>query len=204
MDLEKAYDRVDGKAHWNVLKIYGVGRHLMKGIKAFYREANACVKVYEELSDSFAIGVGVRQGCVMLPLLFNIFMDGCMRKMKAEVGKIRARIKLNGVDWSVAACLFADDTVLLEESERELQRAVDQFHSVCSRRKLRVNAGNSKVMVSDRKEVKVVNSGNPNWVNVPADERCEIVLGGERMEVIRVEVFRNSIKMEGEVREREL
>ncbi len=55
----------------------------MKGIKAFYREANACVKVDGELSDCFAIRVGVRQGCVMSPWLFNIFMDGCIREVKA-------------------------------------------------------------------------------------------------------------------------
>ncbi len=43
MDLEKAYDRVDRKALWSVLKIYGVGGQLLKGIQAFYRQANACV-----------------------------------------------------------------------------------------------------------------------------------------------------------------
>ncbi len=89
----------------------------------------------------------MRQRCVMSSWLFSIFMDGCMREMKAKVGKVGARLKLNGVDWAVAACLFADDTVLLAESEIEHQRVVDQFHSVCSRRKLRVNAGKSKMMV---------------------------------------------------------
>ncbi len=68
---------------------------------------------------------------------------------------------MNGVDWSVTACLFADDTVLLAESERKLQRVVDQFHNVCSRRKLRVNARRSKVMVFERREVEVVDFGNP-------------------------------------------
>lgn len=48
-----------------------------------------------------------------------------MRKIKAKVGKIGAELKLNGLNWSVAACLFADITVLLAESERELQRVVD-------------------------------------------------------------------------------
>ena len=61
------------------------------------------VKVDGELSDSFAIEVEVRQGCVMPPWLFNIFMDGCMREIKAKVGKIGARLKLNEVDWSVTA-----------------------------------------------------------------------------------------------------
>ncbi len=81
----------------------------MEGIKAFYREVNACVKVDGELSDSFDVGVGVRQGCVMSPWLFNIFMDGCVREVKAKVGKIVAGLKMNGMGWSVAACLFADD-----------------------------------------------------------------------------------------------
>ncbi len=65
MDLEKAYDGVDREALWDVLKIYCV--ELMEGIKTFHREMNACVKVDGELSDNFAVGVGVRQECVMLP-----------------------------------------------------------------------------------------------------------------------------------------
>ncbi len=42
MDLEKAYDRVDREALLSMLKIYGVGGQLLKGIQAFYREANTC------------------------------------------------------------------------------------------------------------------------------------------------------------------
>ncbi len=40
-DLEKAYDRNDKEALWSVLRIYGVGGQLLKGIQAFYRQANA-------------------------------------------------------------------------------------------------------------------------------------------------------------------
>ncbi len=111
MDLEKAYDRTDRGALWDVLKIYGVGGQLMEGIKAFYREANACIKVDGELTDGLGIGMGVRQGYLMSQGLFNIFMNGCMTEMKTKVGIIGTRLKLNGVDWSVVACLFADDTV---------------------------------------------------------------------------------------------
>ncbi len=75
--------------------------------------------------------------------------------------KIGARLKLNGMEWSAAACLFADNTVLLAESERELQRVTDQCYSVCSRRQLRMNAGKNRVMVLQRKEVEVVNFGSP-------------------------------------------
>ncbi len=59
MDLEKTYDRVNREALWSVLQIYDVGGQLLKGIQAFYREANACVRVGGEFSDSFALEVGV-------------------------------------------------------------------------------------------------------------------------------------------------
>ncbi len=65
----------------------------------------------------------------MSPWLFNIFMDGCMRENKDNVGNVGTRLKVNGVDWSIVACLFVDDTVLLSESERELQRVVDEYCS---------------------------------------------------------------------------
>ncbi len=69
-------------------------------------------------SESFAVGVGVRQGCVMSPWLFSIFMDGCMRETKCKVVHKGAKLRLNGVVWSVVTCLFADDTVLLAESSK--------------------------------------------------------------------------------------
>ncbi len=120
MELEQAFDRVDREALWSVLKIYGLGRHLIKGnssssiwhrvaqrhgycrqllngIQALYREANACVRVGGEFSESFAVEVGVRHGCVVSPWLFNsIFMDGCMREMKSKVVNAGAKLRLNG------------------------------------------------------------------------------------------------------------
>ncbi len=97
--------------------------------------------------------------------------------------------------------------MLLAESGREFQRVVNQFHSVCSRRKLRVNVVKSKVMVFERREVEVVDFGNPYRVNVPVDKRCEIVIRGERVEVVEKFKYLGTVlskhgEMEGEVMER--
>ncbi len=46
------------------------------------------MRVGGEFSESFAVEVGVRQGCVMSPWLINILMDECMREMK-QSGKCR-------------------------------------------------------------------------------------------------------------------
>ena len=77
---------------------------LVAEVKAFYREASACLSVDGELSDSFLILVRLRQGCVMSPWLFNIFMDGCIREMKTKVGNVGARLNINGMGWAVVAC----------------------------------------------------------------------------------------------------
>ncbi len=84
---------------------------------------------------------------------------------------------------------------------------VDQFHSACSRRKLRVKAGKSKVIVLEKKVVEVVNFGNPYSMSVPVNERCEIAMEGEMMEVVKEFTYlgtalSNHGETEGEVRER--
>lgn len=56
-----------------------------------------------------------------------------MREMKRKVGNGGARLRLSGVDWSVVTCLFADDTLLLVKSVRELQRAVDKSYSLAEK-----------------------------------------------------------------------
>ncbi len=106
--------------------------------------------------------------CVMSPWLFNIFMDGCMREMKCKVGNAGAKLRLNGEVWSVVTCLFADDTVLLAESEGDLQRVVNVFYSVCMRRKLQVNAGKSKVMVFERREEEEADFNTAYRIRLPA------------------------------------
>ncbi len=121
---------------------------------------------------------------MMSPWLLNIFMDGCMREMKCKVVHKGAKLRLNEEVWSVVTCLFADDTVLLAESEGDLQREVNEFFSVCKRRKLKVNAGKSKMMVFERREEEVINFNTAYRVRLPAVASCKIMLGSEKMEEV--------------------
>ncbi len=82
----------------------------------------------------------------MSPWLFSIYMDGCIREMKVGVRDLGARLNVRGVEQPLVVGLYADDTVLLAESEGMLQKIVDEFDRVC-RRKLKINADKSKVMV---------------------------------------------------------
>ncbi len=77
-------------------------------------------------------------------------MDGCIRGMKVGVWDLGARLNVRGMEQPLVVGLYSDDTVLLAESEGMLQRIIDEFDRVCKRRKLKVNAGKSKVMVFER------------------------------------------------------
>ena len=94
---------------------------------------------------SFDVTVGLSQGCVMLPWLFNLFMDGVAREWKARI--LNAGVYLNegdGRHFRVSSLLFADDAVLVAVNEECLQRMATEIGVVCGRRKLKVSG--SKVM----------------------------------------------------------
>ncbi len=205
MDFEKAYDRVDRKGLWETLRVYGMGGQLLEGVRSFYENASASVGVNGELSESFMVEVGVRQGCAMLPWLFNIYMDGCIKEMKVRVWDLGARLNVRGVEQLLVVGLFADDIVLLAESEGMPQRIVDEFERVCTRRKLKVNAGKSKVMVFERAREQTVDVAKPYRVWSEAIPDCKIWLG-KKMEVNEFKYLGTILckhgSIEGEMRER--
>ena len=154
MDLEKAYDRIDRNAMWRVLRGYGVNGKLLRAVQCMYEGSEACVRVCREESEWFEVNVGLRQGCVMSPWLFNVYMDGVMKELRANVGEVGAVfLETNeGREWIVEWLMFADDTVLVCDSREKLMRLVSEFESVCRRRKLKVNVDKSKVMKIGRND----------------------------------------------------
>ena len=122
MDLEKAYDRVDRSAMWQVMRIYGIGGKVLRSIMSFYDEGKACVRVGGVVSDSFEVTVGLRQGCVMSPWMFNLYMDGVVREVNARVNGMGVKMREGGsgsnvTEWVLGQLLFADDTALVAEVE---------------------------------------------------------------------------------------
>ena len=84
IDLEKMYDRGNREALWQVL-----GGKLVIGINTMYVDSLACVRVKGGESEQFRIDIGVRQGCMKSPLLFNVNMDTVMKEVKMGRGRRR-------------------------------------------------------------------------------------------------------------------
>ena len=106
---------------------------LLQAVKSFYVESEACVRVCRQESDWFGVKVGLRQGCVMSPWLFNVFIDGVMREVQQEVRETGVSLwdASRNCALKVGWLMYADDTVLVAGSEVELQKLVDEFGRVC-------------------------------------------------------------------------
>ena len=77
VDFEKAFDSVHRDSLWNILRHYGIPSKLVHLIKSFYNNFRCSVG----LSDTFfEVKTGVRQGCVMSAVLFNLAIDWVMRR----------------------------------------------------------------------------------------------------------------------------
>ena len=61
MDFEKAHDTVDRHIMWQMLRVYGVGGKLLKAVQSFYVDSRACIRVGNDVSEWFAVNIGLRQ-----------------------------------------------------------------------------------------------------------------------------------------------
>ena len=120
-------------------------RKLLKAVQNFYVDSRACIQVGNDVSEWFPVNVGLRQGCVMSPWLFNVFMDGVVREVNVRVlGKGLELLNATSGRFEINQLLFADDTAAVADSEDKLGRLVSKFGRVYERRMLRVNVGKSE------------------------------------------------------------
>ena len=68
------------------------------------------MRVGGEVSESSEVKMGLRQGCVMSPWLFNMYMDGVVRQVYNKINGIGVGINMGGVRLVLSQLLFADDT----------------------------------------------------------------------------------------------
>ena len=110
--------------------MYDMGCKLLSGIKRMYLDSLACVRVKGAEIERFRIDSGVRQGCIMSPLLFNVYMDRVMEEVKLGMGRRGVRSLEDGREWRLPGFIYADDLVLCGESEEDLKPMVGRFAEV--------------------------------------------------------------------------
>ena len=117
------------------MRHFGYPEKVVRILENAYKDTFSAVRVDGELSDWFNTVVGVLQGCVLSPLLFNIFLEVIMAIAleDCETGAV-----ING--YIIGNLRFADDIAMLAEKEEDLQGSVTRILNASQRMGMRINA----------------------------------------------------------------
>ena len=164
IDLQKAYDTVDRTLLWQVLTRIGVPPQMIAVIQQFYDGMRACVRPDDGVcSDWFEVGQGLRQGCVLFPLLFNIFFAGVLtavlQRFSEEPAILAELVHLKepptsmgpepAMDYvrrAVWGMLYANDACIVSRSPQGLAKMMEVIVEVCRAFALTVLAKKSETM----------------------------------------------------------
>ena len=94
IDYAEAFDCMDHNKRWKILKEMGIPDHLTCLLRSVCAGQEATVRTGHGTTDWLHIGKGVRQGCILSPCLFNLYVENIMRN--AGMDEAQAEIKIAG------------------------------------------------------------------------------------------------------------
>ncbi|CAH8613024.1 unnamed protein product [Schistosoma curassoni] len=141
IDYEKAFDSVDRTTLWKLLRHYSVPQKIVNVIQNSYDGLNCKIVHGGQLTKSFEVKTGVRQGCLLSPFLFLLVTDWIMKTSTSE-GK-------HGIQWTSRMQLddldFADDLALLSQTQQQMQEMTSVV-AASAAVGLNIHKGKSKIL----------------------------------------------------------
>ena len=144
VDFSKAFDTIPRDKLLRKLLDFGVDGNFFNIIKNIYTNDRVCIKHGEKITDSFGVNLGVKQGCILSPLLFNIFLSDLPRVLESAA-------QSSGAGAGHPSSLFwADDIVMFSESEEGLRGMLGALEKYCGENELTLNTDKTKCMIFNK------------------------------------------------------
>ncbi len=86
VDLKKAFDSVNRNALWFKMYKCGIGGKMLRIVRSMYLTVKSCIRHCGSFSDFFEYSIGLRQGEVMSPLMFSVFLEDLELYLQDRVG----------------------------------------------------------------------------------------------------------------------
>uniref|UniRef100_A0A8D8PQH9 Craniofacial development protein 2 n=1 Tax=Cacopsylla melanoneura TaxID=428564 RepID=A0A8D8PQH9_9HEMI len=147
IDYKKAFDRVQHVKMIEVLQKTGIDAKDLRIIRYLYWNQVASVKLEDHNTGDIQIMRGVRQGCVLSPVIFNVYSEFIFREalQNTEAGILLNGKKINNIR-------YADDTVIFSDNLSSLQTLMDNVTKHSRDYGLDINISKTKFMVISKKQ----------------------------------------------------
>jgi len=154
IDFKKAFDSVWHEGLLTRLLQYNINGNFYSLIKNLYSKSKCFIKLGSKRTGTFEYTRGVRQGCILSPLLFNLYLNELSLQLDQT---IRSDPIILPNNTRLSSLLYADDLVLLSKSKEGLQNCIDTVGNFCSNWQMNVNDKKSKVMIISKKRCNKTN-----------------------------------------------
>ena len=148
VDFKKAFDRVCHAALCSTMKLYNINANLIKVIESLYSKDTSAVFYNGSVGEWFRTTVGVRQGCLLSPTLFNIFLE---RIMTDALDDHEGSVSTGG--RTITNLRFADDIDALAGKEDELVKLVNHLDTGSTKYGMEISAEKTKLMTNNIKGI---------------------------------------------------
>lgn len=146
IDLEKAFDRIRREDIWTTLEKRGIDKETIEVVRALYKNNRNIVRTNNEESKEFITEIGVKQGCVLSPLLFSVVIDEAIKEAKKKMKKLKLGYwKMK--ETQLTELMFADDMAILADSEENLQFNLDILNKELNKINMKINVDKTKSMI---------------------------------------------------------
>ena len=150
VDLKKAFDTVPRiKLFYTLLKEYSIGGNFLNIIQQMYSKNQIFVKLSNGLLKPFITTIGLKQGCVFSPILFNLYID----RICSIFDESCAPVKLQNMDLN--CLLWADDLMIVSRSSTGLQHAINKMSQFYQSIGLEINIKKTKIMIMNKRGLKL-------------------------------------------------
>ena len=138
VDFKAAFDKIARKSLIYKLYSIGISYKFVKIIEAIYTDTKSAVWNGEELSEYFQTNSGVKQGCLLSPLLFSLYINDLHDNLGGGMNIDNINIRL---------LMYADDIVILADEVGTLQKMIDNLEVYCDLWNLEVNLSKSEILI---------------------------------------------------------